>query len=226
MSPFIEPGTYDIVLILNDDFGEIRYSLLSQNIPGDITIPFGNFTPLPRIIITITGIPDEFIWDTGHLQVGATSISTYIQSSTAFFISSFIEPGIYDIVLRLYDWWSGRELRYTLSSQNISGDITIPFSNFKIPTVIITVTDIPAQYHDNWGSIALTHPEAWDNVGFRELIIPGSSAVFSIPFVEPDVYDVYLGLSDSDREFLFVLSSRTISGEDTFSFNSFTVAEF
>jgi len=149
---FAMPGTYDVSLYFefetDDDWDSVLlYSVSRRNITaGANTIPFSDFSRVPQMTITVTGIPDRYIgngnWVDADIRLAPPSTENWLAfgwassrgSSVTMTLWSNVEwmfntPGTYDIHLRFR--WSGGESHYLVSSRNITaGNTTIPFGDF------------------------------------------------------------------------------------------------
>jgi len=163
-----------------------------------VTVPISG-----PIGITVTGIPGRYLNRDYEAQLllvspGAADVANawrWLDSSSVTFEMwddghQFTTAGEYEIHLRI--WNAGVVAVYHIPFRMINaGSNTIQWSAFTpMPRSTISVTGIPALYHNNWGAIALANPGTMNFVHEGEEIwITGSSASFTI-FALPGTYDI------------------------------------
>jgi len=227
----VNTGTYNIYLSLEGENGWAEYETTNpRNLTANTTVPLSAFTLIDSgQIITITDIPNHHQFNTWNLSlihsgsgnlVGSNQM--YIQDSSADFIISNIDPGVYEIVLTIPQDWA-EPIRFILSSQNISGSVTISFNDFIQLILSITVTDIPTQYRNNDGSITLMRPGTSNPAGYGYMYLQGSSAEFNFYNMNPGVFDVFMDLLNEDtwETDTYSFSSQRFFGEVTIPFGDF-----
>jgi len=214
-------GNITILLRFGDwENGDI-YRLDRNFNTGTHYIQFSTFTYVPPINITVTGIPSEYnglyydvdLLNPGTLNRIGNGWGQTTGSSTTFTLRG-VFPGTYDIVIYLYDKDDMRAL-YRASSRTINpGTNTIPFNQFTlVPPLYIIVTGIPSRFHGDWGWLVLNTPGTWDESGWGEELISGSSVTFKVWMLNniQGTYDVYLHLHANDECEEFIIPSRYIT---------------
>jgi len=154
---FAMPGMYNVALIFgfeDDDRDFSAYYVSRKNITAGVnTIPFSFFVSPPRMVITVTGIPDRYIGDGDHKWVNvrlalpgtenwvANGWASSGDSSVAISLKDrgigwlFNTPGTYDVRLGFEIWdnegWTWTEVVYSVFSRSIIARNTIiPFGEF------------------------------------------------------------------------------------------------
>jgi len=242
------PGAYDVHLRFwyDDDWSLLgAYSAPSVNITaGANTIPFSDFSAVEPITITVTGIPNRYLYAEGYIGLHSPGLIDWlveewasIEGSSVVF-TVFAMPGIHDISLDfegLVDNWPF----YFASRRNITaGANTIPFSAFsRVPQISITVTGVPSRYigdgNGNWidMSVSLAHPgtENWvaggwaSSTGSSVRMVLMDASIFW-PFNRPGTYDVHLEFEWSGGWSHYLVQARNITtGNTTIPFSAFTV---
>jgi len=156
---FAMPGIYNVAFTFevgvgDDDWGFSAYYVPRKNIRAGVnTIPFSFFISPPRMLITITGIPDRYIGDGDRkwasVRLAAPGTENWVASgwalsrefSLAISLKDrgidwlFNTPGTYDVRLGFEVWenekWAWTEAVYSVPSRSIStGNTAIPFAEF------------------------------------------------------------------------------------------------
>ena len=219
------PRVYDIRLMLRDiNWSWWEYRVFSMYLAeGNNEIPFSDFEPMSMRSITVTGIPSQYHYQTGQIDLAYPGTENWFYSTSASVSSSATfnlnaNPGTYDVRLWLTDGNTGHS--YRILSRNLAGGAnTIPFSEFVY--IVVTVTGIPSQYHQ-YGEISLSHPGTGNWFG-GSVLIKGSSATFNQD-TNPGTYDVRLRLLDGNtgRWMEYRLLSRNLAwGTNTIPFSDF-----
>jgi len=158
------------------------------------------------IRITVTGIAGQsnqhmrirlLCPDAGNIVAGA---SGWVSGSEANFTlsgwntgSQFATPGAYDVRLEFGNRYAGDLRVYRIAEINITlGTNTIPWSAFTfMPTINVTITGIPNQYHGSWAEMGLVIPGTMNDVSWvGDTYIPGSSMTFTFYGASPGIYDL------------------------------------
>ncbi|MCL2380835.1 MAG: hypothetical protein FWC64_04495 [Treponema sp.] len=203
-------GNYELQLTLNYvNWIPSLYRIASMSIiDGNNPIELDQFTHIPPIQITVTGLEDYLGWS-GNMTLyqsgdfAGSDSSGEINSDTANFTVRGVIPGDFEIYLRLFDagWIITREYHIATRAL-IAGINEIPLSDFTPPEppalpIVITITGIPARYHgDNSGGIELLLSGELAGGAFVFYITEATD--FVVENLEPGTYDIRMGLLDAD----------------------------
>jgi len=240
---FASPGDYEIQLRIGDEnfyyIGEINIT------QGANIIPLLSFTSIPPIVISITGIPSQYINSFAHIGLKKPGIVInnensfnydiiwnendiqILGSSMTFLVNGAIQ-GNYNVILDFHDEYLGAIVSiYTTSSRNISVSNNIPFNQFTAmqPSLTITISGIPTEYHDSYGVIELYHSDTGNWVEFENgTIINDSSVIIHFWFVDPGNYRIYLNIISLDYDYLGeYVYSGTLNATTAIPWSAFTL---
>jgi len=229
---FATPGDFEVRLIYGE--GGV-YRIAEMNIiAGSNTIPFSAFTLIPPITVTVTDIPTGYQGGNRFAEIifrvpGGTT--DYIDWGWAEITGSSVTitfggtiPGIYDVDLFFFhgDW---RDSVYTASARNITASSNIPFSQFAAlpPSITITITGIPSQYQNGFGTVELSGADyEFDQ---SRTAITSSSAVFRFWFADPGTYEIRLIVEGSARWMEGFASARPIAADTTIPWSAFNFVD-
>jgi hypothetical protein len=227
------PGDYEVSLTLRDwNHYQRVYRITSRNITaGTNTIPLSEFTFVPPITITVTGIPNGYHSSNAGIELRHPVTDDWIgdtwgqiEGSSAEFIIVNMNPGTYSVNLVFSSPESSTE--YRITSRNITaGTNTISYSAFTLHShreaINITVTGIPVEYNNHQWNISLSGHNR------REGHVEGSSVTFAFSLwnVHPGIHYLEITLDDGNwnNQRSYRITSRNItSGNNTIPFNNFT----
>ena len=244
--PFDDEGNYNVIFRLTEDWLDIKVSspVLRNLTIGNNDISFAEFFPSTTpdgIVVTVTGIPSEYIGWTGIIQLEMPgvpfpfdpSIVTISGPNASFAMEFQGEPfdmeGDYNVIFRLTEDWDDMKTSSPVLRNLTIGNNTIPFEDFFPPqstAITITITDIPAEQLNRnvritlWsGSTIVDTEPVFGNTG--------ESVNFPLREVPPGIYDITLVFGTLFLDMPLVtyrLTSHTITATPApISYNEFTL---
>jgi len=230
-SMFDQPGNYEVRLeICCCNGGYVYRTGAIQIQSGANTIDWDEFTLVPPVTITITGIPPQYDGGYAFIALMAPGSITFIAGTEAYITGPDLTAtmqgaghGTFDVLLALSSpHWEVLEV-YTAPSVQVTDDIVIPFGQFspRPPSITLTITGIPAEYQGDYAEVQiLCHATStWDD---SFVMVTGPSAAARFWLAAPGTFDVYVYIVGTDRWGHFYAEGITLGATATIQWNSLT----